>query len=75
MPAIDFEKAPTFEQPTMFEKILDEFYRDMEDCHCQVIGEIDGGEVYAVTVELGYLAHWFDRLQWAYDEEKRTNDN
>lgn len=75
MLAIDFEKAQTFEQPTKFEKVLDEFYRDMEDFYCQLIGNIDGADIHAVTVELGYLAHWFDRLQEAYDEEKRANDN
>lgn len=71
MMVIDWERAPTFRPQTKFEKTLDEFYRDMEDNHAHVIGSIDGGEVYAVTVELGYMAHWFDRLQWAYDEEAK----
>ena len=66
----DWENAPTFEQPTKLDQLLDDFYRDMEDNHSQVIGSIDGGDVYAVTVELGYMAHWVDRLQWAYDEER-----
>ena len=73
MTAIDWNNAPTFKPRTKFEEVLDDFYRDMEDCHSQVIGNIDGEDVYAVTVELGYMAHWFDRLQWAYDEERRDS--
>ena len=70
MIVVDLENAPTFEKPTRFDQLLDDFYRDMEDNHSQVIGSIDGERVYAVTVELGYMAHWVDRLQWAYDEER-----
>lgn len=71
MQAIDWSRAPKFKPPTKFEKVLDDFYRDMEDNHSQAIGCKDVGDVYVVTVELGYMAHWFDVLQKAYDEERR----
>lgn len=68
-PAIDWENAPEWKEPTAFENVLEAFWRDMEDEHSHKIGFLDGSDVYAVTVELGHLAAWFDKLQEVHDKE------